>query len=524
MKVFVLIAAMTAGPVLARPLAGLDPVATHPLAELDPVATHPLADFEPARLAAFEELGLRFDRRVDSASYEVLRQRLQEDLARQDQRVAAFQGDYTGKVTPFKPLWLTRDLARWTLVAVVERPDRALLASETCGETRAVYRLRIIDKHQVDTALPALVSLVTTWPKTKDCAVFWRTRLARDFVASELARAGWHRLEVNLQSSRWADDGKGRFLDQVRYLMRVFKRDALGKLAVSPLENTPDVELLRRDARLKKELWSFVTGAKNHEALIRGRLLLPEKFLAYKAESVTPFGLERRANRPFATLFGDESGKDQDGLLRRLDAATCVGCHQSAAVAGFHVLGKERGPATDLLVPFSPHFEAIQAWRKHPVGEVPDPESVAYPRRAPLRGNLPIPARDGDACEAATLATHWRAEQDTLTEVTLATCPQGGVCASTTNGFPGGLCSSDCRGESDSLTCQAVPVLGPFSTCREAGGSFETCLARHHRATGLAACRRPADCRVDYACIAKGPDRGYCAPAYVLPQLNVEHH
>lgn len=442
-----------------------------------------------------------FDRLVAPADVAVVVQAIEKDLAVAESRVDQARGHYTGKVTPFRASWLLD--GKWDFAATVDRPDRRFNRPDLCGETRLLFRLR----HKGE-ALPAVMNVVYEWRTTETCEEFWKHRpaLGKD----------WARLEINLQSARWADDGKGRFIDQVRYLMRAFKHEG-GGLAVAPLENMPDVERIQADPALKAELLAWLKDPATEAAVAEGFPSLPEKFAATSAESVTPFGLERMANRPFKTLFGAEGVEEP--FLRRLDSLTCVGCHQNGAVAGFHVLGRTRagdGPA--LIEPFSPYFAAVQDWRESTLAgasPLPDPP---FPRQA-VR-----PAKDGDACETLTLVTSWHAEDDTQADVDLRPCPKGGVCASSTNGFPGGLCSSPCTGDYAGVACERVPTLGPFSACRDEGGSFAACLARFHQVTGLAACAHSTDCRPDYACIADSRGGGYCAPAYVMPHLNIEHH
>ncbi len=436
-------------------------------------------------------------RLVEKSELAVVVDAVAADLAEQGTRVEASRDHYAGKVTAFDAEWLKE--GTWEYAGMVERPDRRFNRPDLCGETRQLFRLR-----HARVALPVILNVVYEWRTTEPCAEFWTHRppLGVD----------WARLELNLQSSRWADDGKGSFVDQVRYLLRVFRREG-GELHVAPLENTPDVERLQADPALKAELAAWLKQPDVVQTVERGFPTVPEKFLATVAESVTPFGLDRLANRPFKTLFSADDF--ETAYLRRLDTLTCVGCHQNGAVAGFHFLGKSKaGDGPSLIAPFSPYFAAVQSWREDSLSApspLPDPSFSL--------GTL-VAENDGDACETMTLSTAWHAEDDAQGDVRLALCPRGGVCASTTNGFPGGLCSAPCTGDSPGVACESVPTLGPFSVCRDGGGSFATCLAKHHQVTGLAACSVPGDCRPDYACIG----RGYCAPAYVLPHLNIEHH
>lgn len=442
-----------------------------------------------------------FDRVVERADVAVVRAVLESDLADEATRVANSRSHYTGVVTPFDPAWLSA--GRWDHVATVERPDRRFNRPDLCGETRLLFRLR----HE-GVALPAVLNVVYEWRAAETCTEFWKRRpsLGKD----------WARLEVNLQSARWADDGQGRFVDQVRYLLRVFRRVG-GKLEPAPLENTPDVERLANDPALKGELLAWLKRPETDAAVRDGFPSMPEKFAAFVAESVTPFGLDRLANRPFKALFGAEDVDHR--LLLRLDSLTCVGCHQNGAVAGFHVLGKTRGiDGPVLMSPVSAYFAAVLPWRERSLEDAAPLPDLSFPHQDG------VPELDGDDCETSTLLTSWHPEDDAQADVRLGLCPRGGVCASSTNGFPGGMCSAPCRKDLPGATCEKVPTLGPFSLCRRQGGSFASCLRDHHQVTALRACAEPADCRPDYACIRNDRGGGYCAPAYVLPHLNIEHH
>ncbi len=489
----------------------------------------PLVDVDPEHMATMEEDGLSFTSRLGPIAFKRLVEQLGEDVVAAKREVEDVRKSYSGKVTWFETSWLTTAGARFDLVAVVERPDRRLTLMDSCGETRLLYRLHLVDAKGDDAALPFVVNLVYEWSAEFGCAEFWRDRLAHRDDATSLAASAWSRLEVNLQTSRWADDGRGRFLDQSRYLLRAFSPMGADDLAILPLENSPDVALFREHPDMKRDLERWLRVPENRRAIEAGSYLLPESWLATKVESVTPFGLSRSGNRPFATILRE--GGDP-AIMRRLDSLTCVGCHQSASIAGFHVLGEGRGTSDDgrLISPVSAHFSAMQPWRELWLAAagaegdpLPDPERTIYPdgRSAFPREN---PRRDGDACEVAKLTANWRPSLDVLVTERLLTCPGGGVCATTTNGFPGGLCSTPCMSDAPGVRCRPVPVLGPFSQCRDEGGTFASCLDRHHVMTGMGACARHADCRPDYVCIGGDASDGYCAPPYVLPELSIEHH
>src|SRR5690606_35357524 len=113
------------------------------------------------------------------------------------------------------------------------------------------------------------------------------------------------------------------------YLLQVFRNES-GKWKATPLENTPDVALLERDAKARAALLEWLRAPEQREALDQGTIVVPDQWLAKSATSVTPRGFARLANRPWSRVFADEDFADYDfeglstvrspaALLRRLD-------------------------------------------------------------------------------------------------------------------------------------------------------------------------------------------------------------
>jgi hypothetical protein len=147
-----------------------------------------------------------------------------------------------------------------------------------------------------------------------------------------------------------------------------------------PLENTPDVAKLRADSALRGELAAWI--AENLSDIDRGTYRLPDAFLAKDALSWSTLGVNRGSNHAFSALFLDrldelpnlEEAKAEDlvfvasqrGLLERLDAGTCTGCHQAASTAGFHLLGPDdatAGVTNRLASAISPHLTVERSRR-----------------------------------------------------------------------------------------------------------------------------------------------------------------
>jgi hypothetical protein len=286
----------------------------------------------------------------------------------------------------FDPGWLSSDVHRFELVAVVNRVDRRVFEANTCGELRLIYRLAYdteIQGQRVQSRLPMTVNVVH-FIRDADCkrvvssfrapfggkeAALALTSEGGALSASRRGTLELKSIETNLQSARWPSTVRPNMAGHAEYLLRVFRPTERGSLEAAPLENTPDGERLARDAALKKEFLAWLAQADTLKNVDLGTVLVPERFLATRVTSVAPHGLSRLENRPF-TRFLNEADlaflplRDHQHiaspkrLLRRLDGLSCNGCHQSKSVAGFHVLGRdaEDRKADALAMPHSPHF------------------------------------------------------------------------------------------------------------------------------------------------------------------------
>ncbi|MCA9700116.1 MAG: hypothetical protein KC431_21510, partial [Myxococcales bacterium] len=301
--------------------------------------------------------------------------------------------------------WLDADDTRFELIGVVNRMDRQVFAgsrgADRVGETRLIYRLAYTRDQAgvvVDSRLPMTINVVFWQPQASapvgadvDPRRLVQQRWQADptLSATELAtwlRAPGHALdpallrpelleavEIDVQTERWPATIRPDMAGHAEYLLQVLRPDpkSPGGLAPAPLENTPDVARLKRDATARAELLAWLQAPEQRQALDQGTLVVPERFLARAALSVTPRGFARLANRPYAQLFSSEDFADYDfgdlqqvrspaALLRRLDGLSCQGCHESRSIAGFHLLGAERDPnkKVDALAEFmSPHLQ-----------------------------------------------------------------------------------------------------------------------------------------------------------------------
>ncbi len=301
--------------------------------------------------------------------------------------------DNVGRVMDLR--WLASPLASFRLIGVVNRTDRrdftALTDQPSCGEVRLVYRLAYRFQRGATTyasRLPVNINAVFDAPRAPDgaCPDLARIWTPPPGLSGSGDRAEWlaagplrglslRQIEVNAQVVRLPSGMETELGGQAIYLMRVFRIEG-DHLVPKPLENTPDVARLSKDAALKARLVDYVRS--HLPEIDRGVYQLPDAFLAEKALSFSTFGSARTANHPFASLFtpSDFSGLPYEqlsyvaspaGLIARLDDNTCTGCHQGAATAGFHLIGFDEpgtSPFNVVKVPVSPHLHADDVRRR----------------------------------------------------------------------------------------------------------------------------------------------------------------
>lgn len=296
--------------------------------------------------------------------------------------------------------WLRAAYSSFELVGVVNRADRLAKASPNeCGEVRFLYRLAYRKGTSADarvsySRLPFFINMVFTVPRKNagsvaECSLAakkWTTPkgfatadeyakwLESDLLKVDALR--FKQAEIDGQVVRVPSEVKTDMGGHAEYFLRVYRDAGSGKLAPAPLENTPDVDLLSRDAGLRAELATYI---KDHlKEADDGSIVLPDKFLARKVTSFTTFGSARLINKPFSRLFYKDRAAPElaglgfgatkyvgnvEGLLTRLDQSSCVGCHGNAtSTAGFHFIGNDRlsesHPLNVLRVATSPHYLA----------------------------------------------------------------------------------------------------------------------------------------------------------------------
>lgn len=503
----------------------------------------------------------------------------------------------------FDRRFLDLESARFRLIAVSNRVDRRPFSPKFCGETRLVYRL------EYDTS-DGPASLPFTWvaefhgpsPDSGGCAHAldgWRVPDGDDasraaFLLGEhgalaprsLDRNHLLQFAVNFQTVRWPSAVRPDLGGHAEYLLRAFSwNENFTRLVPRPLENTPDLERLGRDAALRARFEKWLAASSTLSAAERGVALLPDEFAAKRALSVSPRGLSRLQNRPFSSaaailslapkLTDESSFGSPEAYLRRLDESSCNGCHQAHSIAGFHLLGDDLPDApvgTALAASRSPHLTGelerreslFAAWSTGPSARVDELERVPFSSRTQPRGlfgascGLPdavapfdewscdagltcqpydLPAAEktrvgvclpnrpsvGAPCEFAPLTTTPDPLRDRGSASSRLSCADGQICNRNAVGFPGGMCTASCNSTAPDVRCGPIAVLDPFNACLARREPFVTCLAEHTRPSGLRACSEDAPCRDDYACV-RASSGGVCVPPYFLFQLRVDGH
>jgi hypothetical protein len=393
--------------------------ATYSLPEVDETAVRgeespALRVLEPTALVALERRGLSlmhvlgaagpaagataYDLTARSSRWRSLVAVLDADLDELSARPGVGRG-VEAPNHPFDADWLRSPRAHFELVAVVNRLDRMLAEpAPGCGEVRLVYRLALTPKARATTRLPMTVSLVLHQPADADTscrgvAQRWlqlprggAPRVAA--VAALVDAAALARIEIDLQNMHGPSLRRDED-DHAEYVLRSF--DVVGDALVPRrLLDTPRADLAIED---RDALRNWIVAS--FDAIDAGTAVVPNRFLALRAVSVTPRGLARAANRPYKSLFATDADaraafarlpyeraslvKSPAALLRRLDSLTCAGCHQSRSIAGFHVLGEERDPDARfnaLAVGRSSHFDEELPWRQAVLEHVASGRSI----------------------------------------------------------------------------------------------------------------------------------------------------
>jgi hypothetical protein len=337
----------------------------------------------------------------------------------------------------FDASWLRSKEGSFQLVAVANRMDRRHANPDACGEIHLVYRLGYTNKIATS-RLPMTLMVVYPQPKGEggcsEVASRWLSlsgstpaekadALTRGpHVSVGTGQAGplsnlplAPKVEMNFQLVRWPSATRKDMGGHAEYSLRVFARGD-GKLAPVKLDNTLRTDL---DADETAKLASWV--AENLPAIDHGTAQLPAAFLAERAISVSPKGLARAQNRPYAIALGKDGAglgdlpldglslvRSKAALVRRLDTMSCNGCHQSQGIAGFHVVGHDRleqTPSNALVEGISAHTREQLAFRKADLTQLGASKDktaelapLPFAERAEGRSPFALDGRYGAAC------------------------------------------------------------------------------------------------------------------------------
>jgi hypothetical protein len=253
-------------------------------------------------------------------------------------------------------------------------------------------------------------------------------------------------------------------------------------------------------------------------------------------------------------------------LLRRLDALSCQGCHESRSIAGFHLLGEEEDPSkqVDALELFvSPHLQGelerraawLQALREHEPLDERRPLAEHEPTRGGWGTHCGLgdpgfsewtcadtlvctelgdrelgtcleagPADAGGVCELGKAKPHADHHRDRIVDLHELACADGGVCNENSVGFPEGMCAFHCESGRSEGECGVIPNLKNFNDCLARKQPFARCIVETSNPATLRACDADSPCRDDFICARSGSERGVCLPPYFLFQLRIDGH
>jgi len=503
----------------------------------------------------------------------------------------------------FDKKWLNSKDAFYELIGVAPRFDMAPFGSEkySCGETRLLYRLAYRKKWKgslVYSRLPLTLNVVY-WntDKTgagKNCieiAKRWkgikRSKLAL-YLKQKLTSDSLKSVEVNLQVVRWPSTIRPDFGGYAEYLMRVFTRtNSRPAFVPSPMLNTLDVAKIKRTPSLRKELFSFITKPENLKMADEGIARIPEKFLAKKAVSFAFHGSERLANRQFEQIFelnefskidfsGFRSFKTVGAWVKKLEDHSCVSCHQSRSIAGFHFVGKDRSQsftANRVYFAKSGHLREDEKRRESYLvellaGKSPDPSRGFSVRETTERGQYgahcslgldksfaewgcergltcqsiigsksptslgigiclpPGKGKGGDPSEIGLVTYTANPRKDRVIDKKFRGCEAGYSSFDARDGFPSGICYRSCpagaRGLAKDEACGLIAFNG-FNPCLARGEAFTKCLSNFTGELVLRKCGENASCRDDFVC-SQAKEGGVCIPPYFLFQLRLDGH
>lgn len=343
----------------------------------------------------------------------------------------------------FDQNYLTSATARFALIGIVQRLDRTYKQAATCGEVRLIYRLEYKRQTSEGVALSRLPMTFNLVMNAKDAGA----SITCQDIAKRWLRAGdsrlsgkpyvdflfsgegplslisptlIDRLETNLQALRMPSASLPEFGGHAEYVLKVFDwQAATRRFNETALENMIDRRRLIADPQLLARFKAWLLDPANVRALDAGTILIPRDYLALGGVSIAPGGQARSMNQPFYDLFKDPelaaavARADQPagtlvnvrsaaGFQMRLNDVTCVGCHQSRAIGGFHFMGADTKeskaylPENAIFVPASAHFYGDAPRRQRILKKLAENQTPDYARGFSMRPRRML-TRNSDA-------------------------------------------------------------------------------------------------------------------------------
>lgn len=225
---------------------------------------------------------------VQSEAYRSIVKELESDLAQLKVQDSSLSTSMNSGHRLFDQRWLNSSIAFFELVGIVNRADRTYLDSRYCGEVRYIYRLayRTKDREPIYSRLPLTFNVVYWLEKNPNCQKAHQSWLefSQSLVTGEnitelkpLIAGGLKAVEVNLQVVRWPSTVRPDMGGYAEYLLRVFQLRG-NTFAHAGLENTPDVDRIKKNPVLKKQLLDWLLQASQLKALDEGTLLIPDQY------------------------------------------------------------------------------------------------------------------------------------------------------------------------------------------------------------------------------------------------------
>ncbi len=437
----------------------------------------------------------------------------------------------------FNKNWFKSKHANYDLVGIINRLDRADFYPSGCGETRFIYRLSyFVIQTKTRSRMPLTFNLVYTNSKNdKKCQSLiagWNKiknlngeKLIKFLISKKspihLSKLDLKTVELNMQVVRWPSSIRPDMGGYAEYFLRVFKKKTEDHFILDHLENTPNIDLINSNPKLKSELLSWLIEKNNLKNLDNGILVIPKKYLAKKATSVALHGRSREFNKPFNHIFKKtvfkklnlnqfKSFKTPYALMKRLNDLSCVGCHQGRTVAGFHFLGKDNkitSSVNSIYNSKSAHFINDQMRRANymqqfykqakDLGDRPfsvrsDFEKGKYGSHCTLNKDISFSKwtcnkgltcypfdtnksdvlgtcyeekvmNEGSPCKVGVITRDHDPHRDRILNVKKVKCRDDLICEDTSVGFPGGMCSGDCTKLSENGVCGSIAVLYGFN-------------------------------------------------------------